>query len=158
MSKAVKTVFGGTDDSSQKAQKSANAASKKFIEQMQTQARSDAIPLFGAAQQNINKGAQAALDVYSKALPQQTQAIESGSRSAQAMLLAGFPQIQNAILGLPVNTQGAQPLTYSADTSFAQQQLPQFNLALPQTTQTPLAAQSTQVNPDQLAALLAGRI
>jgi len=81
MSKAVKTVFGGTDDSAQKAQTRANAAAQEFIATQTKAARSDILNLYPAADANRQRGFEA-------------------SRQA---LLAGVPQFQNAILGKPVD-------------------------------------------------------
>ena len=138
MSKVVKTLFGGTDRSAQKATKQANARTLDFIKQQGQVARQDAIPLFGSAFENRNLGAQAALDVFGQTIPQQFGTFQQGNVGAQQQLLAGLPQFQNAILGLPADLSGLQPQTIDVDTSFAQQQLPEFvspQQALPQQTQ-----------------------
>lgn len=108
MGSAVKSVFGGTDDSAQKAQEDANYRSQKFIEEQSKQAREDAMALFPAAEKNLLAGTQAALDVYGQVLPQQMQAINSGSTAAM-----------DALLGL---SKGES--SYVPDMSFAQQIAP----------------------------------
>lgn len=122
----VKTVFGGTDDSSQKAQTRANKKTQAFIEQQGAIARQDVINIAPAAEQNRNLGFQAALDLLGQGGLQQIGAFQQGNVGAQGTLLAGLPQIQNALLGAPVTFAGLQPQTIDIDTSFLQQQLPAF--------------------------------
>ncbi len=110
MSKVVKTVFGGTDDSAQKAQVAANRASQSFIESQTKRAEQTATPLFSAAEQNILAGNQAALDAFGGFAPQQFQALQQGNLAAQAAILGGQPQLSG----------------FAVDTSFIPQQLPQF--------------------------------
>lgn len=124
MSKVVKTLFGGTDTSAQDAQVKANAAAQQFIAQQAQAARGDVLRLFPQAQQNLAQGTQAALDVLGQTVPQQFSTFQQGNVGAQQALLAGLPQIQNAILGQPVNLSGLQPQTIEFDAGFAQQQLP----------------------------------
>ena len=154
MSKVVKTLFGGTDKSAQKATKEANRQTLDFIKQQGQVARQDAIPLFGSAFENRNLGAQAALDVFGQTIPQQFSTFQQGNVGAQNTLLAGLPQFQNAILGLPTDLSGLQPQTIDVDTSFAQQQLPQF-ISPQQALQQP----QTQQNPQEfnVSQFLAGR-
>lgn len=116
------------------AQKDQNQRSEEFIREQAEAARKDILPLFGAAQQNRQLGAQQALDIFGEALPQQAGLFREGNVRAQQALLAGLPQFQNAILGLPTDTSFLQPRQLSTDFSFAQQQLPQF-----QTSQQALA-------------------
>ncbi len=70
--------------------------------------------------------------------------------AAQQVLLAGLPQVQNAILGRPVRQEGLQAQTVQFDPSFLHQQLPQFTGS--QQALTP-SSQATQLSPELLAAL-----
>ena len=126
MSKVVKALFGGTDKTTLKAQKQANKRTQQFIEQQGGIARADVLPLAGGAFENINLGSQAALDVLGQTIPQQFGTFQAGNVGAQQNLLAGLPQFQNAILGLPTDFSGFQTQQIPVDTSFAQQQLPDF--------------------------------
>jgi hypothetical protein len=126
MSKIVKTLFGGTDTSAQKAQIAANESTQRFIESQGAQARSDAAGLFDASNINRNLGLQAGLDVLGQTIPQQFSTFQQGNVGAQQTLLAGLPQIQNAILGLPTDLSGLQPQSIDFNTDFAQQQIPDF--------------------------------
>lgn len=126
MSNAIKTIFGGTDDSSQKAQKGANKVAKAFIEKQTALARSDANRLFPQAQQRIGAGTQAAIDINAQAVPASLAPFQQGNVQAQQALLAGLPQIQNALLGMPVDMGALQPQQVNYDASFLQQQLPQL--------------------------------
>ena len=126
MSKAVKTVFGGSDDSSQKAQVEQNQLATRLAAERAKEARADVSALFPAADVNRNLGLQSALDVIGQTTPQQLSAFQQGNVGAQQQLLAGLPQIQNALLGRPVDLSGLQTQTLPIDTGFTQRQLPQF--------------------------------
>lgn len=126
MSSVIDTLFGGTDKSQLKSQKRANELSQQFIRDMQAQSRSDVMGLAPGAQQNLNMGMQAGLDVYGQTIPQMFDVFQQGNVGAQNALLAGMPQFQNAILGLPVDYNAFQPQALNYNTDFAQQQLPDF--------------------------------
>ena len=126
MSKLVKTVFGGTDDSAQKAQTKSNAAAQKLIAEQAALAREDVLALQPAQEENRNLGFQSALDVFAQTIPQQLGTFQQGNVGAQQQLLAGLPQVQAALLGQQVDLSALQPKTIGFDAGFAQQQLPQF--------------------------------
>ena len=123
---AVKAVFGGSDDSAQRGQARQNKAAAALAAQRAKEARADVSSLFPAADINRNLGIQGALDVIGQGVPQQLSAFQQGNVGAQQQLLAGLPQIQNALLGRPVDLSGLQAQTLPIDASFSQQQLPQF--------------------------------
>lgn len=129
MSSVVKTLFGGTDTSSQEEQLRANEASRTDILNAVNQARQDATSLFPTAAENRNLGFQSALDVFGQTIPGQVDAFQQGNVGAQQAILAGLPQVQNAIFGLPTDLTGLQPQQLDINTQFAQQQLPQFQQA-----------------------------
>ena len=114
-----------------KEQGKSSASARAFVEEKTGQAREDILNLFPIAQQAREAGSQGALDIFGKSIPQQLGAFQQGNVSAQKQLIAGLPQIQNAILGLPVNTQAFQPQTIGVDPSLFQQQLPEFQQAVP---------------------------
>lgn len=172
MGSVVKSIFGGTDDSAQKAQTRANAKAAEFVKEQAALARGDILNLFPTADINRTLGFQAALDVIGETTPQQLGAFQQGNVGAQQALLSGLPQIQNAILGRPVDLSGLQPQRFDIDTSFAQRQLPQFTgaqeaLNIP-SQQSPLSGQvqpgqpipqirpNAQALPQNIAQLLAG--
>lgn len=126
MGDIFKSLFGGTDKSSLKAQTAANQATQRFIEQQGRQARGDVLALQPGVEQNRMLGTQAALDVLGQTIPQQFSTFQQGNVGAQQQLLAGLPQFQNAILGLPTDFSQFQPQAIQFDPSFAQQQVPQF--------------------------------
>ena len=123
----------GDYQSNKKAMKSAERqreASQAFIEKQIKQARSDIFKLFPAAQESRNQGLQAGLNLYSQAMPQMMNTYQQGNVEAQKALITGLPQMQNAIMGKPlnpVNLQGLQPV-----------QLQQPGLTLPQVQPTPI--------------------
>lgn len=108
MSSAVKTVFGGSDDSAQKSQEAANARSAQYTKEQAKQARRDALSLFPAAEKNILAGGQAALDLLGGLVPQQIDAMRAGSSAAR-----------DAILGT-----GRGDVNFTPDYSILQQILP----------------------------------
>jgi len=119
-------IFGDTDDSSQKKQVAANKKSRAFIEKQAQLARKDVLDLFPAAAENKQTGFQSALDILSQSVPEQIGAFQGGNVAAQNALLSGLPQIQNAILGSPIDLSGLQSQQLNFDPSFLNQQLPEF--------------------------------
>lgn len=108
------------------AQAAQNARNEAFIAKQAQKARKDLIPLFNAAQNNLRLGAQSALDVFGQTLPRQQNVFRAGNIEAQKQILAGLPQIQNAILGREVDLSALQPKGVSVDQSFIHQTAPQF--------------------------------
>lgn len=109
-----------------KAQSRQNEQERALKQKFAEEARADVKALFPVADLNRNLGFQSALDVFGQSVPQQFSAFQEGNVGAQQALLAGLPQIQNAILGLPMDLSGFQPQSVGFNTDFAQQQLPDF--------------------------------
>ena len=110
-------------DTQQKASDAAAAQTKQATEQ----ARADINRLFPQAQQAGQQGFQGAMDVFNQSINPQMQAFQGGNVAAQNQILAGLPQMQNAILGNQIDYSGLQ--AYEApqqDLSFMNQQLPYF--------------------------------
>jgi hypothetical protein len=144
-------LFGGTDKSAQKLTQQDNAQRQAFIERQMAQARGDMLAFAPGMEQNSNLGFQSALDVYGQTIPQMMDVFQQGNMAAQGHLLAGMPQVHNAILGMPVDYSAFQPTQLNYDASFAQQQLPQFrttaDLLGGQAQQQPQAQQGGGNNP-----------
>jgi len=83
--------------------------SQKFIEKQTNQARGDIFQLFPAGQKARQQGIQSGFNIYQAALPTQTQYFQQGNVMAQNQQLAGLGQIQNAILGRPINQNALKP-------------------------------------------------
>lgn len=173
LSGLTEKVFGGTDNSAQKAQQQANARSQAFIEEQSRLARGDANYLYPQGDYARNQGINAAMALMGNSMPTQMGMFQDGNVSAQMQLLAGLPQYQNAILGMPVNNAALQPTRLSMpDSSFYRQQLPDFGMAQApqpgqswgdppsaqpmQMPQQPMPQQSQGINPQMLAMLLGG--
>lgn len=127
MSSVVKTVFGGSDDSSQKAQTKSNEDTQAFVEEQARIARGDVLALAPVADVNRNLGVQGALDVLGQSVPAQVGALFRAEGQAQRNLLGGLTQFERSILGNPGNITsglGGQPL--APDLAFTRQTLPQF--------------------------------
>lgn len=103
------TFFGGAE---KKAAKATQKGIEKGIDTTKAsvqQARGDINRLFPQAEQNLTQGFQGALDVFRDTTPQQSDIFQQGNINAQQSLLAGLPQIQNALLGGNVDLSGLQP-------------------------------------------------
>lgn len=137
--------FGGTDSSAQDLTLKQNQDTLDLIERQTQRATRDVSKLFGSAEQNLLAGNQAAMDMVGQFAPQQFSALQQGNLGAQEQLLAGMPQVQNALLGLPTDLSGFQPRQAQVDTSFLQNpQLPQF-----QTSQQALGLNAPEVRQEQ---------
>ena len=89
------------------------------------QARDDLFRLFPSAQEAGQQGFQGALDVFNQSVPAQQQAFQGGNVAAQNQILAGLPQIQNALFGNQVDLSQLQAYNpQQQDMSFLNQQLP----------------------------------
>lgn len=127
---AVSAAAAAADAKSQKdaakAQKDQAEGNAQFIKDQAEKARSEALPLFASGQESRDIGYQAALDAFSQSAPQQFSTFQQGNVGAQQALLAGLPQIQNAILGIPTDLSALQPQTIDYDTSFIPTEIPKF--------------------------------
>lgn len=110
-----------------RSQQQGQAAALEASKQAAELARSQALPLFNAAQENRQQGFQGALDVFGQSVPAQMNAFQGGNMNAQNTLLAGMdPQIA-AILGGSIDLSGLQAQQVQApDPQMFQQQLPDF--------------------------------
>ena len=107
------------------AQKSAANTASAQVKQSTGQARNDLFKLFPSAQQAGQQGFQSALDVYGQSVPAQQQAFQGGNVAAQNQILAGLPQMQNALFGNQVDMSQFQAYNpQQQDLSFLNQQLP----------------------------------
>jgi hypothetical protein len=127
MTKIKDTFFGGAERRAGRIQSEGIERGQDILRDAQIKAEGQAIPLFEAAQNNVQAGAQGALDIFGRVAPEQVNASQGGNLNAQNTLLAGLPQFQNAILGNNVDFSQLQAQQVQApDASFFQQQLPEF--------------------------------
>lgn len=128
MSSVVKTLFGGTDDSSQEAQIRANAEAAAFAKEMAAQARGDVMKYVPKGTSAARQGFQSAFDLTTKTAPQAMGALRGGHIRAQEALLAGLPQMQNALMGLPTDMSGLNVSSFGANAGdiFRDAPLPNF--------------------------------
>ncbi len=131
----MSTIFGGgvskASRAGQQAQQQENIAAQRFIEQQAAQARGDVLGIFPSAQQVRGAGFQGALDIIGQGIPEQLSAFQQGNIGAQGVTAQTLPQIQAAILGLPVG--GFSPVGINVDPSFLS------GIQAPQITQPDLA-------------------
>jgi hypothetical protein len=128
MSSVVKTLFGGTDTSSQKAQIAANREAADFAREMAAQARGDVMQYVPKGNMAARQGFQSAFDLTTKTAPRMMDATRGGHIRAQEALLAGLPQMQNALMGLPVDLSGLNVSSFGAGDAdiFRDAPLPNF--------------------------------
>ena len=162
LSGLTEKVFGGTDNSAQKAQIAANQRTQEFIERMAGLNRADANYLYPQGDYARNQTINAAMALLGNSMPTQMGMYQDGNVAAQMQLLAGLPQYQNAILGLPVNNAALQPYRAAMpDPSAYQQRLPDFGMAPAPQPGQPWGSNQVQSQPVgqqiPLAMMLGGR-
>ena len=102
--------------SSKKATKAATDAAEQgqqILAEDKAQARDDIMRLFPQAQQAQTRGFTEARQMLGGLLPEQQRLFQDGNVAAQNTMLAGLPQIQNAIMGNPVDMSGLQAKTFT---------------------------------------------
>lgn len=124
MSWVKDNVFGGAAKDAAKQQTRALEQAQDYTREATQQARGDIMDLFPQAQAASNAGYQQALNMFGQAAPQQMQMAQQGNQNAQATLLAGLPQMNNALLGMPVDYSALQQQNVTYDPSLFSQQLP----------------------------------
>lgn len=128
------------------AQQAQNRDNQEFIERQASNTRRDAVPLYDSAQYNRDASGNAALGVVGDSMRQQIDTTARGNYFAQEALLAGLPQIQNAILGMPIDGAALQPTILHPERNLEGM----FNTQLPQfasSGQVLQAANSPQLTP-----------
>lgn len=124
-------VIGGI--SSSKASKRGVAAAERgqdILAQSREQGRADVMAQFPKAQEAQTRGFEEFRDFVSgQVMPQQVAPFMAGNMAAQEQVARGLPQIQNAILGNPIDTSGFQARQIG--------QAPSFDIEKYQTPETP---------------------
>ena len=121
------TFFGGAEKKAGQAEARALEEGREILQENVKEAQRVSGELIPRGQEAQRLGSQAALDVFSRGLPQQLGAFQQGGLQAQQTTAAALPQIQNAILGQPVDFSGFQPQQVDIDPNlFSNLQLPQF--------------------------------
>jgi len=118
-----KSLFGGADKSAQNATIAQNKEGRDFVRQQLAQTRGDIFGNFPLAQDARREGYQSAIDLFGQSAPARINPLIQGNMNAQTSLLAGLPQIRNAILGGHVNMNYTNPQQVSYDTSWMNQTL-----------------------------------
>ena len=108
-------ALGGAALSSRSARKAANKASdasemaSRAIQDAGRQAREDVLDLTPRARKELGLGTSRAFNLFNKGIGAQQKALSQGNLNAQQTVSGGFDQQRNALLGLPVDTQGFAP-------------------------------------------------
>ena len=117
------------------------AQDRAAIQQAQEDAMRTSQRLFGPAQQALQAGNQAALDIFGQALPEQTRLFQAGNVGAQQQLIAGLQPFQQALLGQPINFGALQPRQLTPNVGFMSEvSLPSFT-PVAQALSTPTGTQ-----------------
>ena len=133
-----------------KASKAGSDAALRHQKEAASQARGDLLTMFPNAQRTGQEGFQGALDVFGQSLPAQTDSFMQGNVGAQNAILAGMPQMQNAILGGNVDYSQFQPFQMEQpDLSFFNQTLPQTQYAQDQASAADAAAKMAALQQQQ---------
>jgi hypothetical protein len=99
-----------------------SAASRRAITTATAEAKRDINRIFPQAQQARLQGFQGAQDIFANAVPQQFNQFQQGNLAAQGTAGSAAQQIQNALMGLPVDFSFLQPQQQpQPDFSFLQQ-------------------------------------
>lgn len=106
------------------AQQDATDQSIAYTREATAEARKDIDKYFPQAQATTAAGFKGALDTFNQFMPAQTDVYQQGNVGAQQALLSGLPQMQNAILGAPIDYSAFQPQRLDFDTSIFNQSLP----------------------------------
>jgi len=128
MSSVVKTLFGGSDDSSLKSQQQANANTQRWIEQQTHLARDDAAKYIPRGANEAMKGFESAFNLQKQTIPAQLSAIRGGNIRAQESLLGGLGAANASIMGQPVDPNALKVANLGPDTAniFRNAQMPDF--------------------------------
>lgn len=146
MSKIKDVFFGGAEKRAGRKETEALRRAQDTVIAQTKKAEGTAQTLFGAADENLRLGQQGALDVFGQFVPQQLGAFQAGNVGAQEALIQGQDRFRNATLGLPQGP-AQQAVQLPVDTSFAQQQLPQFQTS--EQALNPAPALGSQMGPFQ---------
>ena len=98
-----------TSDRASSAAADSAERGQDILAQSREQGRSDVMRQFPIAQQSQTKGFEEFRDfLTNQVVPQQSTPFIGGNMAAQEQISRGLPQIQNAILGNPIDTSGFQ--------------------------------------------------
>jgi len=114
----IKDFFGGTDDSAQDYTINANKDNIRYNRWMTDEARNALTEFWPQSDEQRNQGYQSAYDILMQNIGPQIRALKKGNVQAQNQLLAGLPQMQNAILGNPIDYSGIQSVNLPVDYNF----------------------------------------
>lgn len=85
--------------------------SARQIQEGMDLARRDVQQIFPEAQKDLLTGAAAAADIFGQGITEQQRLLSAGNLAAQQTVGQGFGQVQNALLGLPVDQSSFAPQT-----------------------------------------------
>ena len=128
MSSLVDSLFGGTDDSSQRKQAEANERTQQFIEEQAALSRDDVNRYIPRGAEQARQGFESAYNLQQQTIPTQIGAVRGGNIRAQESLLGGMGMVNDALMGRPVDESALQVSSLGPDTAniFRNMQAPEF--------------------------------
>lgn len=105
----VDAVFGGSAKDASRAQVESLDKAMRETRRSTKEAKDTILPMFDEAEQTRLARTQQAADILSEGFLPQLDVMSSGNMNAQQVLAGAAPQMQNAILGGPVNYSFMQP-------------------------------------------------
>jgi hypothetical protein len=138
-------VFGGTDDTALRQQRDENRRAQEFIEEQAALGRGDALTLQPIVDASLLGGYQSAADTLGLGLQGGLDLFGQGNYQAQQNMLAGLPQYQRAILGLPVDNNALQAVLLRPQANLGPLTSPQMpNVGAPDSYATLLGGPGTE--------------
>lgn len=118
------SIFGGgatgASERTQATQTGIDNETRSYIDKMTNMGRADINKYFGQGQDFRQQGLGNAFNLISGALPQQLNMFNQGNYGAQNQIANTLPQVQNALMGLPVDPNAFQAKQMRPDISFLQ--------------------------------------
>ena len=102
-------LFGGESDTGIKENRRENREYRRYIDEKEEVARNDLNSIIPAARESSRQAYQEAIQLLRRLPMQQNKLLANDNMSAQAALLGGAQQYQNAIMGAPVDFSAFQP-------------------------------------------------
>ena len=116
--------FGGSEKQAGKQASQELAKGRAALQNILQQTRGDLVGLTQGSRDAISDAVAQSLGIVGQTIPRAGEAFQRGNVGAQQNIISAMPQIQNALLGIPVDYSQFQTTEIPVDYSWAQQTLP----------------------------------
>lgn len=116
--------FGGSEKQAGKQASQELAKGRAALQNILQRTRGDLVGLTQGSRDAISDAVAQSLGIVGQTIPQAGETFQRGNVAAQENIIAAMPQIQNALLGIPVDYSQFQATEIPVDYSWAQQTLP----------------------------------